>query len=701
MAEYTVAISSEFFTAFSKLPKAKQNRVMEFVSKFSSNPMLPGLNLEKINGAADAKMYSARIDDTYRAIAVREENTFLLLWVDHHDEAYEWAARKKVAINQSTGAIQIYTAQTTETQPELQPEATAVFGNLSDDDLIALGVPDDLIPLVRSVYDEKGIYAVQHQLPSEVYSALDLVRDGCEVAEVIELLYSESKKGENNDIRSALNNPITQMQFTVVDGEEELKAMMNAPLEKWRVFLHPSQKKMVTKTFAGPARVLGGAGTGKTVVAMHRAKYLAQQCTGNQRILFTTFTANLAQDIRDNLRKICNAEEMRRIEIIHLDAWITRYLRNQEYDYTIVYDDDGLADMWQEARMLTGEDFEFGDDFFKDEWESIVQAQGITTMAQYAQASRPGRGIRLSRKQRIAVWKVFEEYKTLMNKKKYRDVATAMNECCELLRSQPDYCPYTSIIVDEGQDFGMGAYRLLRALAGNERSNDLFIVGDAHQRIYRNKVTLSKCGIHVRGRSSQLKVNYRTTEEIRGWAMHVLKDIPFDDLDGGMDNAKGYRSLSHGDNPTVEPFNDATAEMAALISKIKEKLALGMDEREICVVARTNKMISEYVAGLQEAGIKIYEIKRSKTDDRQMPGIRIATMHRVKGLEFSCVFLVGMNHNVMPLKSAISSSDPSIKEEAMNSERCLLYVALTRAKKAAYVSGYGKISDFVAQNLQQ
>lgn len=696
MSDYTVAISTDFFSSFANLPKAKQGRVMDFMSKFRSNPLSPGFNYEKIHDAYDKNMRSVRIDDTYRAILMRQEesNVFLLLWVDHHDEAYAWARKKRCVVNHVTGSIQVYESSSPEELPA--GDDNPMFTDVSDEQLTKLGVPEELFALVRSISDEKGFNAAQEKLPRDAYEALDLVRDGCDIYEVIETLYGESNREEGADINTVLDNPVTKMMFTIVEGEEELKAMMNAPLDKWRVFLHPSQRRLVGKTFAGPARVLGGAGTGKTVVAMHRARALAQQCRGNERVLFTTFTANLAQDIKDNLRKICTTEEMRNIEVINIDAWITRFLQQHDYAYRIEYDEDVLTGLWADSIALTGESYEGLDEsFFEEEWRTIVQAQGISTAAEYMKASRSGRGVSLNRKGRIAVWKVFEEYRTQMNIKRIRDIASAMNECCQIMENQPDYHPYKSIVVDEGQDLGMGAYRLIRRLAGEEHENDIFIVGDAHQRIYKNKVVLSRCGINVRGRSGLLRINYRTTEEIRDWAMHVLENIPFDDLDGGADSSKGYRSLTHGEMPVVEVYKSPDEEQAGLVSKIKDIINSGIDPMEICIVARTNKILGDYIAALNDAGIRYYEVKRSKTDDRQMPGVRLATMHRVKGLEFTYMFLVAINRNNMPLKSALRSSDTASKEEAMNTERCLMYVALTRAKKMAYISAYGTPSEFL------
>lgn len=696
MAEYTVAISTDFFTAFAKLPKSKQGRVMEFMSRFRSNPMAPGFNYEKINDAFDKDMRSVRIDDTYRAIVMREEGTgvFLLLWVDHHDEAYDWARRKRCMLNHTTGSIQVYEAvKVEEVAQESIPAVKPLFADFSVDQLKQVGVPDDLMDAVRAISSTDQLKQLSEKLPQDAAEALSWLVEGFGVDEVVELLYGETKSAAET-MAVALENSVTKMQFTVVEGEEELKAMMNAPLEKWRVFLHPSQRKLVSKNYNGPARVLGGAGTGKTVVAIHRAKYLAQQCGPEEKILFTTFTANLAQDILENLRKICTTDELRKIEVIHLDAWIARFLQRHEYRYTIRYDEE-LGDYWKNAMNYSAIDLDLPDGFFEDEWQSVVQAQGITSLPEYAKASRLGRGIRLDRKGRIAVWRVFDEYMTQMNIHQERDSAWAMNECCHILKDMPDYNPYKAIIVDEGQDFGPSAFRLIRAIAGGEHANDLFIVGDAHQRIYRNKVTLSKCGINIKGRSSQLKINYRTTEEIRTWAMHVLTGVSFDDLDGGIDTAKGYMSLSHGSKPVVTSYNDLQAEMSGLVNGIKEKLASGALPNEICVVARTNAQLDDYAQALNAAGVRTFKIKRSKSDDHNMAGVRIATMHRVKGLEFNTMYLVGVSQSTMPLKSAIRSSDPVAKAEAIAGERCLLYVALTRARKEAYISGINPISTFL------
>ena len=496
------------------------------------------------------------------------------------------------------------------------------------------------------------------------------------------------------DLSKALDMPATLKSFVVVEGEDELRRIMAEPLEKWRVFLHPTQRRIVQKNYSGPARVLGGAGTGKTVVAMHRAKQLASQLNSRQKILFTTFTANLAADIRENLRKICSPEELRRIEVIHLDAWVNQFLKESGFSAEIGYD-EVIDPLWEQAVLLADNGLEFDINFYEEEWNRVVIAQEALSLEKYIKATRNGRGTGLDRKRRMQIWKVFDNYLNLMKEKQVRDINTAMYESTKLLLAAGGRPRYTHVIVDEGQDFSDNAYRLLRALVGEEHGNDLFIVGDSHQRIYRNHPTLSKCGINVRGRSSILKINYRTTEEIRRYAFALLKGISFDDLDDDTDMGDRCQSLTHGEKPVVKNFKNASEEFDFIAREIKNLQANGIALTDICVVARTKKLVDDYIAQLTKVGIRSYAIKRNKSDDRSFDGIRVATMHRVKGLEFKYVFVSAVNNRIVPLPSAINKADVVSEAESMTAEKCLLYVAMTRAQKGAYITSYGKASEFI------
>jgi len=691
-----VAISSDFLTSFARLPRHVQGKVTEFVNKFRNNPTSPGINYEKISNGVDKKIYSVRIDDTYRGIVVRQEETgvYLLLWVDHHDEAYQWASRKRCEVNPNTGAIQVYDVQTV-VETAVSVSATSIFSLANDIQLLQLGVPEAQLAYVRSFTSKDDFYLAKDSFPQDAYEYLSWLAEGFSVEEVLELVAEENPPSDiSEDLSAALDMPITLKSFVVVDGEDELRRIMAEPLEKWRVFLHPTQRKLVQKDFSGPARVLGGAGTGKTVVAMHRAKYLASKCDDKQRILLTTFTANLAADIRENLKKICTVNELRKIDVIHLDSWVNQFMREFGFSAQIGYD-DAIAPLWDKAMILANNDLSFDRAFYEEEWNRVVISQEALTLEGYVKASRNGRGTRLDRRKRMQVWKVFEAYQNLMKANQVRDINTAMYESTKLLQVSNQLPRYAHVIVDEGQDFSDNAYRLIRALAGEVHTNDIFVVGDSHQRIYRNQPTLSKCGINVRGRSSILKINYRTTEEIRKHAFALLRGISFDDLDENIDVGAKCQSLTHGEKPIIKNFDNANNEFDYLVDEINKLKSNGIALTEICVVARTKKLVDDYISLFTSAGIRSYAIKRNKVDDRSLDGLRVATMHRVKGLEFKYVFIVAANHRIIPLPAAINKTDSVSEAESMTSEKCLLYVAMTRAQKGVYITSYGKPSEFL------
>jgi len=448
---------------------------------------------------------------------------------------------------------------------------------------------------------------------------------------------------------------------------------------------------------SGPVRVLGGAGTGKTVVAMHRARHLADEVfTGkDDRILFTTFTKNLATDISQNLRKLCGDEKAwARIEVQHLDGWVANFLRTQGYRPEVVYDAEN--DCWRNALEQAPEQAGLPERFYRVEWESVVQAQNITSVDEYLAAPRIGRGTRLSRDTKKKVWPVFQEYRAQLNEGGKKEYVDLIRDARQFIENKALKLPYRAVIVDEAQDLSAEAFRLLRTIvpAGE---NDLFIVGDAHQRIYRHRVSLSKCGIDIRGRGKKLKINYRTTDEIRRFAVRLLEGRPIDDLDGGQDDQKGYMSLTHGTAPAAMTFASAAEEAAYLKQHIQALVAEGSPLESICIVARTKKLVENYAAQLRASGIETYEVKRDTAEQRDRVGIRIATMHRVKGLEFEHIIVAGANRGIVPLDIALSAGDDAITQRNLETgERALLYVALTRAKRSALITAYGEASPYLS-----
>ena len=695
-----VAIFDEFLDSFARIPRAQQKKVNKFIRLFRSDPTRASINYEKISTFADDNLRTARIDQTYRAIVLHPErgDVYVLLWVDHHDRAMDWARNKRVAIHPETGTLQVLSGEAMEAPPRepTKEEQPGLFDKIRDRELLRLGVPETMLAPVREVVKPDQLDSLQATLPPEAHEALFFLADG-ESLEEVEKAMAVSPPPEPvdpGDYAAALQREATRRRFVEVEDDEELEAMLDAPLDKWRVFLHPAQREVVYRRWPGSVRVLGSAGTGKTVVAMHRAAYLAENLDlrDGERILFTTFTRNLAIDIAENLRKLCSTRTYGHIEVVHMDRWVANLLKRAGYDYELAYwgASAKLQEAWDRAVALNRSDM--SREFLRDEWTLVVQEHGCDTWDAYKKAPRAGRGRRLTRKQREQIWPVFEEYRNQLERRGLREPGGALRDATALLDQGKVRVAYRCIIVDEGQDFGTAAFRLLRAVIPQERENDLFIVGDGHQRIYRRRVVLSHAGINVRGRRGRrLRVNYRTTEEIRRYAVGLLEGVSVEDLDGGEDTTRGTTSLVHGNPPTVVAADTFEQEADAIA-----RWAAGEHLSRTCLVARTNELRDRYEQAMQARGLETYRVRRSEPDRRDAPGLRVATMHRVKGLEFDRVVLAGANEGVLPLRGVVDrSEDRAVRKEAEDQERALLYVAVTRARAEVLITTHGRASAWV------
>ncbi len=692
----TVAIGSDFLEAYDRVPVAQRKKVRAFTEKFKANPKSAAINYEKIHGVKDDKVRTVRIDQKYRAVVLHPDqgDVYVLVWVDNHDEAMDWARKRSFEINPHTGALQIINVTEAEqaVAPEISKGPTGLFSAFADDVLLSFGLPGVLLPAVRAVRNKDELLALGKHLPTEASEALTWLAEGVPPEEVREAVEVSPGKVDTADLAKALEHPDTRRRFVEIQSDSDLAAMLDAPLATWRVFLHPSQNKLVQKHFNGPARVLGGAGTGKTVVAMHRARHLAEKlCTTPQdRILFTTFTANLALNIEELLATLC-PDCVGRIEVVHFRAWAVRFLRDQGLEVEVA-GTDVIEQCWEEAVLGSGTlDYDVG--FLKLEWDQVVQKHCIETRDAYLKVPRTGRGKTLSRLQRTQVWGIFDRYRDALKKRNLCEWLDVIRKTRRLIEEKKPALPYQAVVVDESQDFHPEEWKLLRALvpAG---ANDLFLVGDAHQRIYGGKVVLKDCGIGVQGRSSTLKINYRTTEQIRGWASGLLRGQEADDLDGGQDEAKGYKSLLSGSKPECRHFPSAREEQEFLAERLHELLKHRSAE-EICLVARTAKMLKDdYQSLLKSEGIPHTILGQGK--ESVGTGVRLATLHRVKGLEFPVMLVAGVNAKVVPIRLASVEGDLTAKGEHEEREKSLLFVAATRSRDSLTVTSWGTPSPFLA-----
>ena len=702
-----------------KLPDRVSLKFMDLMTRYMSDPSANGLNLETVEGAKDSSIKSLRVDQGYRAIAFEVGRDIMFVHVNEHDKAYRWAVGRRVKLDPSTNRIRVIEElDATKVEAEAPaPSEPRLFAEVADKRLRALGVQEEELPAIRALTTIEALDAAEEDFDPLTYQVLYALAAGYSDEEVYALTGvadepQEAPVAVEDDLTfdQLIETEESRQTIFIPESEEELRRVFEEGLEGWRGFLHPDQRKLAYRDYSGPAMVRGGAGTGKTVVAMHRAKHLADAITedparAGQRVLLTTFTTSLAHDIEANLRTLCPDHlDVRppRIEVINLDRWVSQFLKRKSFGREVAFFGearDRLDQIWQE--VFDGHELPEGlsEPFVKAEWSQIVQAKGLTDKRAYLKASRAGRGTPLDRRKRATLWDLFEDYRARMISEGLAEPDDAYREATDILSSEAPNLPYAAVIVDEAQDMGEQAFRLIRAIvpespAGDQ--NSIFIVGDAHQRIYGRRASMSSCGIEVRGRSRRLRLNYRTTQEIRAWAVSILEGMSVDDLDDGTDTLRGYVSLLHGAAPDLVSCASEAQELEGLVAWVRALPADQIQLAEIGILCARRKDVERVREALRAAELETV-VLQSGADDRSVPGVRITTMHRAKGLEFFAVAIPFLSDGTFPppgvLRAAVDAPD---REDMITQYRSLLHVAATRAKKSLRISWSGQPTKIIS-----
>ncbi len=702
-----------------KLPDKVAIRFMDMMTRYMTDPSGNGLNLETVEGARDSAIKSLRVDRGYRAIAFEVGRDTMFVHVNEHDKAYRWASSRRIKLDPDTNRIRVVEEvdPETETLQAPTPSEPRLLSEVSDKRLRALGVAEEELSPVRRLTTIEALETAEDRFDPLSYQVLYALAAGYSDEEVYTLTRVSEELGGTSPTPEAdltfdrlIETEESRQTIFIPDSEAELRRVFEEGLEGWRIFLHPEQRKIAYRDYNGPAMVRGGAGTGKTVVAMHRAKHIADQIKSDptragQRAFVTTFTTSLAQDIEANLRTLCPEHLEARpplIEVINLDRWVFQFLKRKNFERQVAYFCEArgrLDQIWSE--VLDGHELPQGlsEAFVKAEWAQIVQAKGLTEKRAYLKASRAGRGTPLDRRKRAALWDVFSDYRARMISEGLAEPDDAYREATEILLAEAPNLPYAAVIVDEAQDMGEQAFRLIRAIVPETPTGDqnsIFIVGDAHQRIYARRASMAACGIKVRGRSRRLRLNYRTTEEIRAWAVSILEGVSVDDLDEGTDTLRGYVSLLHGPTPKLVPCQSETEELEELVEWIRTVPANEIRLADIGVLCGRWADVDRVQGALRGAGIDTVVLKAGTADDRSVPGVRITTMHRAKGLEFFAVAIPFLSEADFPpvgaLKAAVDAAD---RADIIDQNRSLLHVAATRAKRALHISWSGVLTNLV------
>lgn len=681
-------IADTFTASLAKLTGGEQKQVKTTAFDLQVNPANPGMSFHKLDGVKDKNFWSVRVNKDIRLIVHKTSSDLLLCYVDHHDKAYQWAERRKLETHPKTGAAQLVEIRETVreivvpavTQETEQPSAqTSLFKNIPDDQLLAYGVPEEWLPDVKAV-DEDGLLKLAVHLPEEAAEALLEIATGGQ-PEVSQSLTEGA---------GPFDHPDAQRRFRVMGDVDELARALDFPWDKWSVFLHPAQRTIVEKSFNGPARVAGSAGTGKTIVALHRAVHLARM-NPDSRVLFTTFSETLANALRNKLRCLISHEPRigERLEVEAIDS-VGERLYKAHIGLPKVASEDQIETLLSDAAGKC-ESFKFSHRFVVGEWKDVVDAWQLKSWSEYRDVKRLGRKTRLPEAQRLQLWTVFE--KVLGNLKKLGVVTRSemFSELAEQLKDRK-YPPFEFCVIDEAQDIGVSQLRVLATIGGC-RPDSLFFAGDLGQRIFQTPFSWRSLGVDIRGRSRTLRINYRTSHQIRRQA-DLLLGPEVSDVDGNVEDRKGTISVFNGPSPRVITYDSAEDEIEGVASWLKSLGAEGVAPHEIGIFVRSKEQLDRAQSAVTEAGLPY------KNLDEQLETINnhvaIGTMHLAKGLEFRAVVVMACDDEVIPLQERIESvSDNADLEEVYDTERHLLYVACTRARDHLLVTAAEAASEFL------
>jgi hypothetical protein len=697
----TLLFDKAFLADFTKLEGVVRQKVLELPAKFEQATHT-GVHLEKLNVVKDDRVRTVRVDQFWRGVVVAlGEGRYALLRVLPHDDAIDWARRQKFGVNPVTGIIELIDIPTVTERVEaiagpVTVDAVGLFDGVADKTFTQLGVDAELVPLLRTLRDEAHLLAISALLPKAQGDAVLLLAEGKSPDEVWREIASDfaivDEVVDPNDLMAALARPGSRAEFLVTTSDAELLAVLTGDFEAWRLFLHPSQRVLAEKPdFRGPAKVTGGAGTGKTVVAMHRARYLARrllEAGGGGRILVATYTTSLQRNLERTLRAFCSPAEFERLHVSTIDALAHRTLAAEGGRLRPVQD-QYLRDVAKEAVVAAGLDTLGLDvDFLLAEWRQVILARNLRSLAEYATSARPGRGRTLPRSVRRGVWEAVTKLEEELRQRGLATFPQIALRAADLLAVR-SVAPYRHAIVDEAQDLHPAQWRFLRA-AVEPGENDLFLVGDAHQRIYDSRVTLGSLGIDTRGRSKRLKINYRTSQQILAWALRILTGVA-DDLDGVAEPQRGYRSEFEGPAPLLRSFDTVVEEAAFVAESVQAWLHEGLAPAAVGVVARTSFDVAGVQAALTSLGIPWSELGKGGG------GVGVGTMHASKGLEFARLAVVGVSADRVPLPVALTrvEDDPAQHALDVERERNLLYVACTRARDALLLTWVGEGSELL------
>ncbi len=684
-------IADTFTDSLSRLTGDEQKAVKTTAFDLQMDPSSPGMKFHRLDKAKDRNFWSVRVNDDIRLIVHRNASSLLLCYVGHHDQAYGWAERRRLETHPKTGAAQLVEIRETVKEvvipqyvhevpvPTAAVEAQPVFGGVTDEDLLGYGVPPEWLADVRGATEESFLALADH-LPAEAAEALlELAVGGTPRVAVV----AEPEQ-------DPFEHPDAQRRFRIMTNREELEQALAYPWEKWTIFLHPEQRQWVEKDQSGPARVSGSAGTGKTIVALHRAAHLART-QPDSRVLLTTFSDTLAGALRTKLKRLLHHEPRlgERIDVYAMDA-IGMRLHKAHVGPPHIAERAELRDAIT-AAAATVADHRFSLQFLLAEWDQVVDAWQLESWEAYRDVARLGRRTRLPEARRAVLWSIYEKVHADLRKKgwitrsgMFHALARALEESGKVV--------FDNVVVDEAQDLSVAHLRFLAALGGR-RPNALFFSGDLGQRIFQQPFSWKSLGVDVRGRSRVLRVNYRTSHQIRSQADRLLGPS-LTDVDGNTEDRSDTISVFNGPPPVIRTMKTKAEESQIVAEWLNGRINEGLLPHEIGLFVRSDAELDRARTAAAAAGQEV----RILDDEMETTAgaVSLSTMHRAKGLEFRAVAVLAVDDEIVPLQFRLESvGDDADLQEVYDTERQLLYVACTRARDHLLVTCVEPGSEFL------
>ncbi|MGA8152402.1 MAG: UvrD-helicase domain-containing protein [Terriglobales bacterium] len=705
-------IADTFTDSLARLSGDDQKAVKTTAFDLQLNPSHPSLQFHKLAKAKDPNFWSIRVSRDVRLIVHKTGTSLLLCYVDHHDEAYQWAERRKVETHPKTGAAQLVEIRErvqeiaipkyveVESKPEAKPP---LFSALSDEQLLAFGVPREWLGDARSANEDSVLDLAEH-LPAEAAEALlnlaivGAPRTTPDVEPSVHA-YAPSARLDAAKVSEptldAFNHPDAQRRFRAISSQEELERAFEYPWEKWTIFLHPAQRQLVERDYSGPARISGSAGTGKTIVALHRAVHLAR-ANPETRLLLTTFSETLANALRSKLRLLISNEPRlgERIEVHAMNS-IGRRLHEVNLGKLQIASGETIRQIIEDASNAA-QGNRFSLHFLLTEWEQVVDGWQLDTWEAYRDVLRLGRRTRLKEPQRALLWSIFEDVRSRLRSKEIITYSGMFNRLASQFEGSA-LSPFDFVVVDEAQDVSIAQLRFLAAL-GAGRPNKLFFAGDLGQRIFQQPFSWKALRVDVRGRSTTLRINYRTSHQIRIQADRLLGP-EVSDVDGNVEDRRATVSLFNGPLPIIKILNNVAEETRVVGEWLKARTSEGVQPHEVAVFVRSSAELERAKAAAEYAGLPLKVLDENV--ETASGKISIGTMHLAKGLEFRAVAVMACEDEVIPLQERIETvADDADLEDVYNTERQLLYVACTRPRDHLLVTSVAPASEFLDDLLK-